>query len=949
MDNDEDNEGNSIDQLEDSIIDHPDAKTMEQILDTSLDETFQKKLNARADQITNSHYDNKGGDLSNEGENGGDMSSDSLGGIENEYQFLIQKTNLLYEYKDFNSLDVEISEWFTFNDLKVIGPLTYLADNYKSKVSEGREERLLKSYIKALKSGASDETCLPLLVYFCMGEYRTAVSEKQQQCQKIRENCKKLYSWGIIEYLLDTIIAFFDQRILADTKEHKNSDFSSPVSVETQIRNFRILTIFYFILSVALEEEDDSKSFPGLRDALSNKDILSKIVQFIEHWKWKPNSAYRIRSLIQILWKLLLVEFGDSKCLDKCDDFLCDLHEIIHKEGKDLPKNQLTCSPLDYYTFREDLMAKYPLFSKTISTNNELIKKDPYDFETVARIDSSETSSVRNSDYQFYMAMNENSNSLTNLIEMPRTNRSHTISSQLPSQTVHIATPVPSPPSTPSDYMSGGEKIRKSYHLNQAMPFIYPNADEGEIPYAIKEADEILKNSVYESYSNKQLWEERQLFMRQERGFISEYGDQKAEDGQVNDVENNYNESKFNYSESLYTKYPESKDQIKSLLRVESFYSKSMIRLNSLIETLVETIKSNKFDYDLNFPEWELNPETSCFTKQIEEQMEFNNGNYQSGNTKEKIQFMLMQQLEVVNVKEITLKASTGIISLLLRWFKKNHILKYWYLASLLFDQQYLSIMMDFLNSSFNNNNIQQMKQSSDYNMQNNNGNGNGNGNKNNTSNVDSVLYQNKIMNPKIELPDFEFFNNCLEKFPEQYTYELINKTTIQEFATRKDSNNINNILITKFNPNYCFILSNLLTIGDKILLGNITQRILTLSDLKPSDMFKLILINFSTESINKPILKMLKKLIPYQGRKWKSNNMELISQVYLQSKLSLRDSWLSGKDLENDFNNSYGQEIALRGLLQFYNMKRYPQQMEMLGYEILDNDFTALNLNVEY
>ena len=39
-----------IDQLEDQIIDHPDASTKEE-LNESLDETFQKKLNARASQI----------------------------------------------------------------------------------------------------------------------------------------------------------------------------------------------------------------------------------------------------------------------------------------------------------------------------------------------------------------------------------------------------------------------------------------------------------------------------------------------------------------------------------------------------------------------------------------------------------------------------------------------------------------------------------------------------------------------------------------------------------------------------------------------------------------------------------------------------------------------------------------------------------------------------------
>lgn len=930
-------ENNLIDQLEDLIIDHPDAKTREDLLDHSLDQTFQNKLNARADQITHGRISERRDSVkgvSNGTDHSLGPSGPGSGGesIDNDYQFLIEKTKLLYEYKDYESLEVELSEWFTYNDLKVLGTLDGIAEKYECVKGNNSDATVMERCLR----GTFSQDNLAIILYFALGQYKSATS-REDQLQNIVKNSLYFHKWGLTERLIDSINEFIEDRISKDKKlEEWNASEDLVMKEEETTKFFKILTILYFILNVSLT----SLLFHGLRNTLERKDILLKVVKFIEHWKWKPNSSYRIRSLIQVSWKLILVEFGDSSMIQSCDDFLCDLHGIIHKEGKDLPQNKLTCSPLDYFTFREDLMAKYPLFSKTMGVN-ESIKRDPLDFETARNIKYPELESNRscnsNESYQFYMAMNENSNSLTNLIEIPRTNRSHTVSSQLPAQTVHIATPVPSPPSTPSDYMSGGEKIRKLYHLNQAMPFIYPTSDEMEIPYAIKEADTILKNSIYESYSNKQLWEERQAFMRQERGFVSEYETEKEKEKDNNENETEKQNEKefekgtFDYDDELLCKFPEKADVIHSLLRVESFYSENLVRLNSLIEVLVETIRSNKFDYDLNFPELELNPETSFFTKKLEEE-----NAHQGINTREKIEFMLMQQLEVANVKEITLKACSGIIVLLLKWFKKNHILKYWYLTSLLFDQQYLSIMMDFLHLSFNNSNIQRTRQSDN----------------NNGINVDEMVdygqFQNKIMNPKIYLPKFEFFNNCLNQFPKNYHYEFLNKTPIQDLSTSRDTNNINNILIQKFNSNYCFNLTNILYIGDKILLDNKTQRILTLSDLKPSDMFKMILINFNNQFIGQPILRILKKLIPYQGRKWKSNNMELISQVYLHSKLSLRDSWLSGKDLENDFNNSYGQEIALRGLLQFYNMKKYPQQMEMLGYELLNDEFTALELNLD-
>lgn len=76
---------------------------------------------------------------------------------------------------------------------------------------------------------------------------------------------------------------------------------------------------------------------------------------------------------------------------------------------------------------------------------------------------------------------------------------------------------------------------------------------------------------------------------------------------------------------------------------------------------------------------------------------------------------------------------------------------------------------------------------------------------------------------------------------------------------------------------------------------------------------------------------------------------MDLISQIYLKLDLSMKDTWLSGKDLEFDFNNSYDQEVALRALLQFYNVRNYPEQMELMGYKIsVDRDIPPLDLNDE-
>lgn len=892
-----------IDKLEDQIIDHPDASTTREINETSLDETFQNKLKAMAEQIESnqSSYD-KPGDSRNSGEF--------------NYQFLITRSHLKYEYSDESDMITELNEWFSYNDLSDAIGLHELHMMYKQMVSFSPLDQIFQNSLRILKTHTtindndSLAKVLKQLIYFSYGEY-TPNTTKSQQLQKIKLNVETLILMGFYTPLIELLQDFLN-RIM-------NKNIQAPFSSKLQANFFRILTLLYFMINILIPLPN--KHF---LEKLNELDLLSTIVKFIEFWKWNPNKHYRMRYFIMMTWKLILLEIGGSNKLKMCDKFLVQSHNIVNKGDKDLSKQKLTCSPLDYYAFREDLTDKYPLYDSQGKSfdfkgfHEELENIDPNSIKQNLSKQRDVPSSIEE-DYQYFMAMNSFSNSLSNLIERPKTNKTHTVMSQLPAQTVHIATPVPSPNLSASDYLTGGEKIRRSYQVNQAMPFIYPNVtstvdntENTEVPFALKQADEILKNSIYESYSTKRLWDERKKFMVQERGHVNEY-----ESG---------NSSEFDYDETLKAKYSANHSEINSLLRIEKFYEKNLVHLHTFVLVLIETIKANKYDYNLNYAEWELNPETSYFNgcQKIK----------QKDTPKETIDFILMSQLEVVNIKEITLKASSAIIVLLLKWFKISHVLKYYYFTSILFDQQFFTVSLDFMSKGFNNPNLRAIINNSPEKID-------------DLAEYDILINQNKIMNPKIDLPKFEFFNNCIQKFPTNYRYEFINKNHILNLPKINDYNNIKNVFIEKYNSNYVFILANLLTINNKILIKNLTQRIFTLNGLKPSELYKMLIINYNCPSLTIPILKTLKKLVPYQGRKWKSINMDLISQIYLNLKLSLKDNWLSGKDLETDFNNSYDQEIALRALIQFYNMRKYPNQMEQIGYKLTnDIDIPMLDLN---
>lgn len=831
----------AIDRVEDQVLDHPDANTKREINETSLDETFQSKLKAMADQIRS--------------------NQSCEGDCEVNYQFLISKFHLNYHYTDSDDLATELSEWFTYTDLTDVINLNDMREDITE--CELLEDIDLLNEFDTIDGTELLTSVLKHFIYCSFGEFNPN-STNLVQLQKIKLNNDYLIAKCLFSPLIKLLSSFL--------LKISNKKLNPPFGKETQDNYFRVLSLLYFMVNVLIKRS--SNQF--LLD-LDKSNLLSIIFKFTEFWKWNPNKHHRIRNLILLTWKLLLFEFGDSSKLSSCDDYLNNIYNI--KNDKYL--NKLVCSPLDYYTFQEDLKDKYPLYN-TLSNSFDFT---PFHKPTTT-LKPEKTPLEEN--YNYFMAMNDFSQSLSNLIESPKTNKSHTIMGQLPSQTVHIATPVPSPNLLASDYLTGGEKIRRSYQVNQSMPFIYPNAkgEPLEVPYALKQADEILSHSIHETYSTKRLWNERQKFMIQERGNSKQYQNNEKEFDQIN-------------------------KQTRSLQRVEKVYETILPYLHSFVAVILEVMKSNKHDYNLNYAELELNPNTSCFK---------DNG------AKSEIDLILMRQLEVINTKEITLKAGSAIILLLSKWFKRSHVLKFYYLTSILYDQNFCTESLDFINKSFNNSNLRNDTISTEYEV---------------------LINQNKLMNPKIELPLFDFFNNALKQFPSNHEHKFINRTYIMNLPTVQDDNNIKNIYINKYNLNFTFILSNLLAVNNKILIPNQIQRIFSFNDLKCSELYKLILLNYNCPSLTRPILKTLKKLIPYQGRKWKSTNMDLISQVYLNLKLSLKDNWLSGKDLETDFNIAYDQEIALRSLIQFYNMRNYANQMEKVGYKLTDEvDVPAFDLN---
>lgn len=122
-------------------------------------------------------------------------------------------------------------------------------------------------------------------------------------------------------------------------------------------------------------------------------------------------------------------------------------------------------------------------------------------------------------------------------------------------QPVHIATPAPSPP--PSPPVGGKAGKKQNYQTNQNFPFMYPPLDStsnsaggkgqaglqeflvgrkwdgSDIPKSILEAGALFAERMRMTRSMRQLWDERERFLKFERGWDEDPGTDDLDVGEL--------------------------------------------------------------------------------------------------------------------------------------------------------------------------------------------------------------------------------------------------------------------------------------------------------------------------------------------------------------------------------------------------------------------------------
>lgn len=290
------------------------------------------------------------------------------------------------------------------------------------------------------------------------------------------------------------------------------------------------LSVLYFLIEVTrrYDEGDDVKhlgeneELESLRDEFADLPVEGGMLGFLAktlgRLRWEDNAEIPLMSLLLITWKTILLVFGSpDKHLPSVKAYTRTVAGLFGP----VDKTVITASPLDYQSFRQDIIAKYPvydppksLFPFEFSTNSFL--------PTVSATSASLLRAGGNGDVN--LGGRGGMENLGSILD----------------KAVHIATPAPSPPPSPGGVGGKGGK-KQNYQTNNNFPFLYPTSSPGGtvdgsfasscwwkedcdpsgdgVPASIKEAGDLFSDRVRSTLAMKQMWAEKEAYLKYDRGW----------------------------------------------------------------------------------------------------------------------------------------------------------------------------------------------------------------------------------------------------------------------------------------------------------------------------------------------------------------------------------------------------------------------------------------------
>ncbi|RCI08683.1 hypothetical protein L249_4856 [Ophiocordyceps polyrhachis-furcata BCC 54312] len=889
-----------------------------------------------------------------------------------------------FVYADTGSNTDEIDEWFVYQfwqwvrlnaaqkafewhwNLESGGSVTW------DEADDDTRTKFVQAAIAGVQSNdaALRSASIGKLVYLVLGRWaNTAIPSESTgdrsvasgpQLQAIKAGVECLSSLEGLPVIWESLRNCFEMHWSGDNQQQ-----ASPQEAQDELMN--LMTIMYITIQETLNDPDDmSSSYEKLLDL--NPSLVDFMLTATSKLRWDEQNTMPHTQIFLLFWKSILLVFGGSEELKNLKKSIAET---------DLDKDDggvITASPLDYHAFRQEITSKYPSY----------VPPPP-----ILPLEAEHTSILPPLPNQSFR-----SSATQGIIPAPAHTQNG--SASILHQPVHIATPAPSPPPSPGVGGKGAKK--QNYQTNQNFPFMYPPLDAtsnsaggkgmagaydavisrrwdgSDIPASILEAGELFSSRVRMTRATRQLWEERERFLKYERGWDVEDDEDDFDieslgmDGLTPEEKQALDEIKAEYRKSVPPPTPREEHDFgprperlserdkQRLIAVERFYKEAFPHLQSLVivllrpilvnVTAVVTQQATVMTREMAFRAW--NNRASAAHRAADVTAPIDRTEEPEASPEE---------VDAARTREITSKAMTGILILLLKWLRVSRefdkdVLKYEYFTQLLLDSNYIPLVLKLFahqdiqkvvdsnmdrveNSFFYFCNLRStFKDKTESDMEQEEGEG-----EEEEEEAEEAAGPSEAKQEEQEGGDDSDDSAVPAPIKRRHSPEQGDEDdeadagSDDQGSARPEVDELGYPVnaqptepITDFSRRNFFSLINYLRVMQKICKGK-AHRNLLLVQYKSSAILRKSL-RIPQKDLRLYTLKLFKNQVPYCGRKWRQSNMRVITSVYLHCRPELRDEWLAGSDVDAVVESALPLEQALRSLTHWRNVRHYSDKI---------------------
>ncbi|TIB92938.1 hypothetical protein E3Q19_01690 [Wallemia mellicola] len=356
----------------------------------------------------------------------------------------------------------------------------------------------------------------------------------------------------------------------------------------------------------------------------------------------KTAKGYPVKKLLLLLWKTLLVVFGGWEDIDCLKDISYELFKcnLAVKDDNTILKS----NPLDLQQFYSQTSLKYPTYrpkQQSLPLNGLTLASAPAPLKT----------SAPNQDIPSAFSVSGPTVS---------GGSTSTINTSAPGNGIP-GTPLPTPPPSPA---YNGPKLKKTqFQTDQTKPFIFPFSEStSTVPTSIDEAGRLFAAHMHVPISLWQTHQIRKDFVRS-LGFTNRYAEIAEAEYESNAPVDDFDTCSV--ASQISNLNSDHKIYVDKLMRVEVVYREILPYLHNCVIVLLKLLLAS------------LNSQNT-------------GGHAHEGEHPA----MSLDDIDVARHREITSKAVSAIILLLLKWFKVSHVMKFQWLSTLLVDSNCILLML---------------------------------------------------------------------------------------------------------------------------------------------------------------------------------------------------------------------------------------------------------------